>query len=379
MKIEKYFMVTYEYNIYKSKNTRFIDLILAECCFTWNHALALQRRYYRMFGKHISYNRMSAHFNKRIKRTLLHSQTRQEILKRLDESYRRFFKKSSKRPPKFKKASYFSSFVFTQGGFKLNGNEFTINNIGKRFRFSYSRPYEGNVKQIRIKRLNNGRYALYITTDHSLTNTYGKTHDGASVGIDFGLKTYMTTSDGHRYQSPRFFKQHEKELKQADKRLSKAKKGSSNRKRRKFEKNQIEQKIVNQRNDYQWKLAHELCQAYDYIYIEDLNLDGMKRMWGKKISDLSHASFIQKLEHVATKYGVTVHKIDRFYPSSKTCTCGYVNKELSLRDRQWTCPVCGETHDRDLLAANNILRRGIYELESGSKTLRSRRASHASI
>ena len=79
-------------------------------------------------------------------------------------------------------------------------------------------------------------------------------------------------------------------------------------------------------------------------------------------------NFVNKLEYVATKYDVVVHKIDRFYPSSKTCECGYINKELSLKDRQWVCPECGAIHDRDLLAANNILRRGIYELESDSKT-----------
>lgn len=95
-------MISYKYNIYYSKKTKYLDKMLRECCFVWNHALALQRRYYRMFGKYISVNRMQKHFSKRINRNLLHSQTVQEILHRLDSSYNRFFKKLAKRPPKFK-------------------------------------------------------------------------------------------------------------------------------------------------------------------------------------------------------------------------------------------------------------------------------------
>lgn len=93
--------------------------MLRECCFVWNHALALQRRYYKLFGKYISIGKMKKHFAKRIKRNLLHSQTTQEILERLDESYNRFFKRKSKRPPKFKRSDCFNSFVFKQGGFTL--------------------------------------------------------------------------------------------------------------------------------------------------------------------------------------------------------------------------------------------------------------------
>ena len=107
---------------------------------------------------------------------------------------------------------------------------------------------------------------------------------------------------------------------------------------------------------------------YDRIFLEDLNIKGMSRRWGRKMYDQAHSSFVVKLEYVATQYNVVVHKIDRFFPSSKTCTCGYVNKELRLTDREWVCPHCGTVHDRDLLAANNILRRGIVELESNSKT-----------
>jgi putative transposase len=149
---------------------------------------------------------MKKHFAKRIKRNLLHSQTTQEILERLDESYNRFFKRKSKRPPKFKGSDCFSSFVFKQGGFTINGNILTINKVKKRFKFSYSRVYEGNVKQIRIVRKTCHRYSLIIITDHNHSNSYRKTHNGASIGLDFGLKTYLTKSDGSKIDSPLFFK-----------------------------------------------------------------------------------------------------------------------------------------------------------------------------
>lgn len=110
-------MISYKYNIYYSKKTKYLDKMLCECCFVWNHALALQRRYHKLFGKYISVGKMQKHFSKRIKRNLLHSQTVQEILQRLDSAYNRFFKKLAKRPPKFKRADCFNSFVFKQGGY----------------------------------------------------------------------------------------------------------------------------------------------------------------------------------------------------------------------------------------------------------------------
>jgi len=340
--------------------------MLRECCFVWNHALALQRRYYKLFGKYISVGKMQKHFAKRIKRNLLHSQTTQEILQRLDSAYNRFFKKLSKRPPKFKRADCFNSFVFKQGGFTLNGNCLTINKGKKRFKFSYSRPYEGNVKQIRIVRETCRRYSLIIITDHNPTNSYRKTHDGASVGLDFGLKTYLTKSDGSSIVSPLFFKQYQNKIRKLNRKFSNAKKGSSNRKRILFDLQQAYRRIDNLRSDFQWKLAHQLCKQYDYIFIENLNIEGMKRLWGKKVFDLSHSYFIYKLMYVASKYRVIVHKIDKWYPSSKTCECGRINKGLSLCDRTWVCPSCGAINDRDILAARNILRKGISELESKS-------------
>ena len=360
-------MISYKYKLYRTNKTKHLDKMLREACFVWNHALALQKRYYRLYHKYIGIGKMKAHFAKRIHRNLLHSQTTQEILERLDTAYQRFFKRLAKRPPKFRKTNDFSSILFKQGGYSLNGNVLTINSIKKRFKFSLSRPYAGKVKTITVKRNHLGEFFIVMVLDQS-PQSIGKTHNGASVGIDFGLKTYMTLSDGTEIKNPQFTKENLTELRRRCRNLSKCKKGSNNRERKRKELDRIWDNICNKRNDFQWKLAHDFCRKYDTICIEDLNLSGMCRRWGRKMADQAHTEFVSKLEHVATKYGVVVHKIDRYYPSSKTCTCGYVNKDLKLIDRVWTCPHCGTTHDRDLLAANNILRRGIYELESVSKS-----------
>ena len=360
-------MISYKYKLYNNKNNRHLEAMLREASFVWNHALALQKRYYKLYNSYISASRMQKHFAKCIKRNLLHSQTVQEILQRLDMAYNRFFKCIAKRPPKFRRAEDFASFVFKQGGYTLNGNVFTINKIKKRFRFSYSREYEGKVKQVRVKRSSAREYYLVIITDAKPHN-YAKTHNGASVGVDFGLKTYMTISDGTVIENPQYLKQSLKKLAKVQRALSRKQKGSNHRKRCRHTVAKLHEKVTNQRNDFQWKLAHEMCEKYDRIFIEDLRLTGMTRMWGRKMNDIAHGGFVEKLLYVADKYGVTVYKIDRWFPSSKMCDCGYVNKKLTLKDRSWVCPQCGQCHDRDLHASEMILRRGIYESESGEKT-----------
>ena len=358
-------MISYKYKLYVTHRTKYLDRMLREASFVWNHALALQKRYYAFFGKYVSCVDMQKHFRKRIGRNLLGSQTVQELLQRLDTSYRRFFKHMAKRPPKFRRARDFRSIVYKQAGYRLYGNELILNQK-YRFKFFYSRPWEGNVKRIILKRSPLGEYYVVIVTD-AVASPVRKSHDGASVGIDFGLKTYMTLSDGTTVQSPRFLKESLNEVRRRSRNLSRCRKGSHNRERKRKELDRLHEKITDRRSEWQWELARTLCRKYDRIFIEDLSLLGMGKLWGRKMSDLGHAGFVNKLEYVATRFGVTVHKIDRFYPSSKTCTCGHVNKELKLSDRVWTCPVCGAVHDRDCLAANNILRQGIAELERGAR------------
>ena len=365
----------YRYKLYKTDRTKHLDAMLREACFVWNHALALQKRYHRLYGGYVRKERMQNFFSQKRNRTkhvynnvLLDAQTVQEVLERQAEAYDRFFKHLAKRPPKFRKAADFKSIVFKQTGYKLYGNEVVINKISKRYKFSFSRPYDGGkVKRIQIKRNGLGEYFLIVSLEKS-GERIGKSHDGASVGIDFGLKTYMTLSNGTEIQNPRFLKADMAELKRRSRDFSRCEKGSNNRSRRKRELAKLHDDIKNRRDAWQWELAHELCRKYDLICVEDLELTGMSRLWGRKMADLGHAEFIRKLEHLSHKYGVTVHKIDRYWPSSRTCACGHVNEELTLSDRVWTCPECGAVHRRDLLAAQNILRRGIAELGSTRKT-----------
>ncbi len=359
-------MQAYKYKLYKTKRTKHIGNMLKEAAFTWNKALALQKRYYSLYGKYVNKYRLQKWFDKRIKRHYLGSQVRQEIIERLDTAYNRFFKKVAQRPPKFKKSADFVSIVYKQVGYKINGNELILNKKF-RFKFSKSRDFEGTIKRIIVKRSRVNEYYVVIVTD-AKPKEYRKTHNGASVGIDFGLKTYLTMSDGNEYSNPLFLKQHIAEIRQKSRNLSKCKKGSNNRNKKRLELARLHEKLRNKREDYQFKLAHQLCRKYDYIFIEDLHLTGMTRMWGKKMNDLAHHAFVEKLEYVASKYGVIVHKVDRWYASSKTCECGYVNKSLQLSDRKWICPECGSINYRDLLAANNIFRKGISELESMNKT-----------
>ena len=356
-------MITYKYKLYTSKLNRRLDGMLREACFVWNHCLALQRRYYSLCGKYIPCGLMQKHFAKRYKMQRLHSQSVQEVIQRLDAAYIRFFDKKSKRPPKFKRAADFSSIVFKQGGFKVKGNRFTINKIATTFKFSLSRPLRGEVKRLSVKKSPLGDYYLCMVTDAE-PKRYGKTHDGASVGIDFGLKSYMTLSDGQVVENPQFLKTNLSKLRSASRKVSCSQRGSNHRKEALRNLNRQHEKVVNSRTDWQWKVAHQVCRAYDNIFVEDLNLTGMCRRWGRKMNDLAHGRFVDILGVVAAKYGCTVHKIDRFYPSSRMCECGYKNDSLRLSDREWVCPQCGRVHDRDLNAARNILRRGIDELAS---------------
>ena len=367
-------MISYKFKLYKSKKTTALGHMMREAAFVWNHALALQKRYHSLAvrfgweGTYIDTVRMQKHFAKRVARTRLDAQTVQELLQRQDASFKSFFRHVTRRPPKFRKAKEFTSFVFKQNGFKLYGNEFIINKISKRFKFFKSREWEGKVKNVRVFRSRGEWYILVVTDAEPMQR--GKTHTGASAGIDFGLKTFMTFSDGMEIEAPQFYKRLLRKVRKCQRLLSKSTKGSNHYWAYRRQLNRVYSELADKRRDWFYQTAHDICRKYEYLFVEDLNISGMARMkhWGRKVNDLGWTSFVNVLEYIASKYGTTVHKIDRWYPSSKLCDCGYKNDALTLADREWVCPLCGTVHHRDAHAAQNILRRGIAELESIGKT-----------
>jgi putative transposase len=186
---------------------------------------------------------------------------------------------------------------------------------------------------------------------------------GKIAGFDFGLKVFLTCSEGFSIQSPQFLKQALNDVKKASLSLSKKRKSSNSwEKARKHLVRQYE-KVVNRRRDWFWKLAHNLTDQFDVLCFETLNLKGMQRLWGRKIGDLAFGEFIEILEWVAVKKGKLLVFIDQWYPSSKTCFhCGHVLEKLELNAREWRCPSCSNVNGRDENASLNIKRVGASTL-----------------
>ena len=226
------------------------------------------------------------------------------------------------------------------------------------YRFALHREIKGAIKQVQVTRDALGDIYITLTEDYSEVIPEPKT--GKAEGFDFGIKDFLTGSDGKRYGSPMFYKQNANKLTKAQQQHSRKAKGSNNKERSRKCIARLHKKTTNQRADHQWKLAIHLCRNFDIMFFEDLNLEGMKRIWGKQISDLAFGEFMLKLKWQSKKRIRSVLKIDKWTPSTKCCSvCEYHNKNLTLADRQWTCPSCNTHLDRDHNAAINILKEGV--------------------
>jgi putative transposase len=339
-------------------------------CTIYNHSLALIKRHYKLFGKNPNKNSLQKHLKKLMDRglkpewrSLRYSQAIQDVTDRIYRSYDAFFKWCKKRsglkksPPKFKAFKKYKSFTLKQAGWKLDQENGLVRIGGKKYRFNNSRNIEGEVKTVTIKRDNVGHW--YIIFSCYLGESYKSEKivpmTGKSAGFDFGLSCFLTSSENEQIKSPEFLKQSLKQLKAKSKNLSKKVKGSKNRYKAQKVLSRLHQKISNQRQDFHFKLANDLIKKYDQLFFEDLNLDAMKRLWGRKVSDLGLYQLLQRIEFKVKEHGKIIGKIERFYPSSKTCSsCNAINNDLKLKDRWFKCK-CGYEADRDLNAAINIL------------------------
>ncbi len=292
------------------------------------------------------------------------SQAIQDITERIDKGYKLFFNNRKRgvksAPPSFSKVSKYKSFTLKQAGWKL----ITSNRIriGKHvFSFHKSREILGQVKTLTVKR--NGKGEIFVYLSAKLEIPKSVTTTGKIAGFDFGLKTFLTCSNGQKIESPLFLKQSLDKVKEASKKFSKKQKGSSNKRACKYTLANVYESVADKRRDWFFKLSDKLTNEFDYLFFEDLNLKGMQRMWGRKVSDLAFSEFLSILEYVAKKKNKVVHYVDRFFPSSKTCHhCGFINNELELFDRRWRCKQCNNVNDRDENAALNIYSDGASSL-----------------
>ena len=363
---------TYCFKLYNSKRNKHLINQIELAAEIYNHCIALHKKYYKFYGVHLSAYKLKIHLTKlkKLKKYSrwndLNSQAIQDIAERVDRAYQLFFNNLKRKircaPPSFKKRRKYKSFTLKQTGYKLlDGNKIQIGK--KQYKFFKSRDIVGKIKTVTIKRNTLGDVYIYIVCELDNSATLIKPGTGKSVGFDFGLKKYLVASDDNDIESPLFFKQHQATIKRLNRSLSRKKKVSNNRRKAKEKLTRQHLKISRQRKDFQFKLANHLCLEYDIICLEDLNIKAMQRMWGKKVSDLSHSSFVNILKQQAIKYDTTVVEIPRFYPSSKTChKCTHKLDELPLEVRSWVCPNCGTMHDRDKNAAINIHRVGTSTL-----------------
>jgi putative transposase len=177
-----------------------------------------------------------------------------------------------------------------------------------------------------------------------------------SIGIDLGIKDFAVLSNGEKHNLE--LKRNDNKIKYLHRQLSKKKKGSNNRRKAGLQLALQYEKAENRKQDFQHKLSDKLCKENKLIAIEDLNIKGMVKNYclSKSISNQSWYSFVTKLEYKSKRYSGRIEKTNRFYPSSKTCSsCGYINQELTLKDREWICPQCKARLDRDICASQNIL------------------------
>ena len=290
------------------------------------------------------------------------SQAVQDITDRIYRAYRLFFTNKKKgvkcSPPRRHKVRKYKSVTYKQAGYRfLTGGRISINGHIYRYWDSYDGLLERiGIRTVTVKRNILGEFFVYVTTDSPVTMREARDGRG-EVGMDFGLKTFLTLSDGTVIRSPEFFRQGAAGIRKASRALSRKVMGSNGYDRALKALYRRHRDIANRRRDWFWKLSHELCSRYGVIAIEDLNIKGMARLWGRKVHDYAFSEFVEILEWCARKYGTRVIRIGRYCPSSQTCSaCGHVwQGTRDLRVREWTCPECGVTHDRDVNAAVNIL------------------------
>lgn len=264
--------------------------------------------------------------------------------------------------PKFKKRGFNDSYRLPNQKFSLDqvSKKIRLEKIGKvKIVLDRSIPTEVKYLNVTISKTPTGEFYVSILVEEDIKP---KGVTGKSIGIDLGFIDLLTMSNGLVIGNPRWFRKNQSKLKRAQRKLSRKTKGSNRYIKQRIKVAKIHQKINRQRNWYHHQISSWLVENYDTICMENLNIDGMKKLFGKSASDAGLSNLVSQIAYKSIWSGRTFHKVDRFFASSKTCSlCGHKDS-FGLDVREWKCSHCGTIHDRDLNAAINILKKGLSDL-----------------
>ena len=346
--------------------------------FVYNHMLSLKQEEYNENKKSLGLKELSRYFYGTLRKDEQYSWIKEQITKVMEQAIRQMltaygnFFKQHKGFPKFKSKKDRQTALFPIGTISRRNTfetrHITLTQSLKNIKFRCSdlylrrlQKYSKNIRNATLSKTKSGNYFLSILVEMEDDELKRFEHTNKQVGIDLGVKDFVITSDGEVFENEHFLKKEEKKLKKLQRQLSKKKVGSNNREKQRVRIAKLFERMTNKKDAYIHYVANKLLQSYDTIFMEDLNVQGMLRNHhlAKAISEVGFSRLKQVLTNKALVNDKQVEFVGRFYPSSKTCSkCGYKKKDLTLSDREWTCPNCGTTHDRDINAAVNILLEG---------------------
>ena len=354
-----------KFRMYPNKQQQaMLDLTLETCRHLYNTALADRKNSYELGGISRSYEDQAAILTLE-KRNIpylkgVFSQVPQDVLRRLDKAFKAFFRrvKAGENPgyPRFKGQGWYKSFTYPQVGFKLEGSKLVLSKIGS-IRIFKHREVEGKIKTCTIKKDHLGHwYATFVSEIEDVP----KIEPQKAIGVDVGLKSFVTLSTGETIEYPRYYVHAEQKLTVVQRDLSRKKKGSSNRRKARIKVARLHQKIQNHRDEFLHQVSRKLVDSADLIVFENLNISGMLKNHhlAKHISDHAWGKLIQFTQSKAAKAGKIVELVDARYTSQKCSQCGIMVPK-TLAERTHACPNCGLELDRDLNASLNIRTLGL--------------------
>jgi putative transposase len=299
----------------------------------------------------------------------------QQALRHLDTAFTNFFEGRADYPV-YKKKHGIQSATYTDNAFKWDGANLTLAKQQEPLDIHWSRPLPKGEepRSVTVTKDKAGRYFISMLLEEDIEPLPGT---NKAVGIDLGLKSFLITSDGETIANSKYYARDEKKLAKAQRRHAKKKKGSKNREKARKKVAKLHARVTDTRRDFQQQTSTRLIRENQVICLETLAVKNMLKnhQLAKAIADVGWSEFARQLDYKARWYGRTIIRIDRFYPSSKTCSgCGYLLEELSLDIREWRCPCCGVWHDRDIHAAKNIVTAGLAALNACGGDVRPVRA-----